>query len=184
MSSSAYILPIDTDSEIDVAIIPNEMYDITINRQKLKIQEYFISHPKLMFSFVGFNSALKLANQLASDKKCKCNYLIPWITKYQVDNNTRDVKLTFSQQVAEYRYMILNWYPSPSISNMRYLSNIALGIIQDLGVYRYYLGNNLQTCSLSNKPYIRNIFGDDNRKLYVYVLNIFSNNYNSYNNNV
>ena len=36
MSSSAYILPIDTDSEIDVAIIPNEMYDITINRQKLK----------------------------------------------------------------------------------------------------------------------------------------------------
>jgi hypothetical protein len=177
--SSAFILPTETDSEIDIAIIPNEMYDITINRQKIKIQEYFITHPKLMFSFIGYNSSLKLANQLAYDKKCKCSYLIPWVTKYQVENNTNSVKITFSQQVTEYRYMILNWYPSPNISNMRYLSNIALGIIQDLGLYRYYLGNNLQGCNLSNKPYIRNLFGDDNRKLYVYVLNIFSNNYNN-----
>ncbi len=180
--SSVFILPTETDSEIDVAIIPNEMYDITINRQKLKIQEYFIDHPQLMFSFIGYNSALKLANQLAYDKKCKCSYLIPWITKYQVENNTAKIKLTFSQQVSEYRYMILNWYPSPNISNMRYLSNIALGIIQDLGLYRYYLGNNLQGCGVSNKPYLKNKFGDDNRKLYVYVLNIFSNNYNSYSN--
>ena len=177
--SSAFILPTETDSEIDIAIIPNEMYDITINRQKIKIQEYFVKHPKLMFSFIGYNSALKLANQLAYDKKCKCSYLIPWITKYQVENNTNSVKLTFSQQVSEYRYMILNWYPSPNISNMRYLSNIALGIIQDLGLYRYYLGNNLQGCGVSNKPYLKNLFGDDNRKLYVYVLNIFSNNYNN-----
>ena len=128
---------------------------------------------------VHTHSPLKLANQLASDKKCKCSYLIPWVTKYQVENNTNSVKLTFSQQVSEYRYMILNWYPSPNISNMRYLSNIALSIIQDLGLYRYYLGNNLQGCSLSNKPYLKNLFGDDNRKLYVYVLNIFSNNYNN-----
>jgi len=179
MSQSFILLPTETDSEIDVAIIPNEMYDITINRQKIQIQQYFIKNPKLMFSFIGYNSALKLANQLAYDKKCKCSYLIPWITKYQVENNINNVRLTFSQQVSEYRYMILNWYPSPTISNMRYLSNIALGIIQDLGLYRYYLGNNLQGCGLSNKPYLRNIFGDDNRKLYVYVLNIFSNNYNN-----
>jgi hypothetical protein len=78
--------------------------------------------------------------------------------------------------------MIKYYYPSPTISNMRYLSNIALGIIQELSLYRYYLGNNLDFCTPLNKPYIKKVFGDDKKKLFVYILNIFSNNYN--NNNV
>lgn len=176
---SSIIIPLETDSELDTAIIPNEIYDITINRNKTAIQDYFIENPRLMFSFVGFNSALKLANQLSSDRKCGCFYNIPWITKYQVDNDLNKIKLTFSQQVSEYRYMIQYYYPSPTISNMRYLSNIALGIIQELGLYRYYLGNNLESCTLLNKPYIKKVFGDNKKKLYVYILNIFSNKYNN-----
>lgn len=173
------LLPIDTDAEIDVAIIPNAMYDMTIQRNKLQIQEYFVQHPKLMFSFVGFNGALKLSNQLAYDKKCNCSYTIPWVTKYQVDNNiTMQIALTFSQQVAEYRYMISRWYPSPVISNMRFLSNIALGIIQDLGVYRYYIGNNLQPCPYTSKPYLKNLFKSE-REFMVYIMNNFSGKYNN-----
>lgn len=176
----AYIIPIDTDAQIDTAIIPNELYDMTIARQKLQIQEYFVRHPKLMFSFVGFNGALKLSNQLAYDKKCNCSYTIPWITKYQVDNDIKiPIALTFSQQVAEYRYMISHWYPVQQISNMHYLSNIALGIIQELGIYRYYLGNNLEPCPYTNKPYLKNVFGDNKRQFMVYIQNNFSGKYNN-----
>ena len=32
-----------------------------------KIQEYFVEHPKLMMSFVGFNAVLKMSNKLSSE---------------------------------------------------------------------------------------------------------------------
>ena len=42
--------------ELDTLLIPNEIYDFTINKNTKKIQEYFVEHPKLMMSFVGFNA--------------------------------------------------------------------------------------------------------------------------------
>ena len=71
-----------TTEELDEAIIPWAIYNETINHEKLKIQTYFILHPSLLFSFVGYNGTLKLANQLASNLKCGCFYNIPWKTYY------------------------------------------------------------------------------------------------------
>ena len=111
-----------------------------------------------MYQFVGYNGALKLANQLSSNKKCGCYYTIPWLTYYGKENNIQKTVLSFSQQVEEYRYMILYWKPSPTLSYMQYLSQIALSMVLDISQYFYYQSNNLQSCSLFQKKYYSNNF--------------------------
>ena len=172
---NSFILPLDVASEIDVALIPNAIYDDTIERNKKNIENYFITHPKIMYSFVGFNSALKLSNQLASQRKCNCFYLIPWITKYQADHDKtgQRMRITFNQQVMEYRYMSQFWLPSPVISNMMYLSRIALGIIQQISLYRTYLSNNLEYCTIYTEPWYINNF-QTQKQFYVYVIKYLS----------
>jgi hypothetical protein len=163
------IINFTTTEELDESIIPWDIYNETINKQKLKIQSYFILHPKLLFSFVGYNGALKLANQLASNKKCGCLYTIPWKTYYDEKNNTKKTTLTFTQQVDEYRYMILYWNPSPKKSYMQYLSQIALGMILQIKLYTYSLQNNLEYCTIFREKYYTNNFQNVQLfKLYIY----------------
>ena len=167
------IINFTSTKEMDIAIIPNVIYDDTISRRKLKIEDYFILHPKLLFSFVGYNGKLKLANQLAYDKKCGCFYNIPWITNYQVENNFKELTLSFSQQVEEYRYMIQNWTPSPNISNMQWLSQIALTMILDIKQFSYYTQNNLETCSIFQKKYYIDNF--TSKKQFInYINNLYN----------
>ena len=154
------IINFSSSAEMDNAIIPEVIYNETINKEKLKIQNYFILHPRLMYSFIGFNGALKLSNQLASNKKCGCFYNIPWKTHYSEQNNTKMTSLSFSQQVEEYRYMILFWTPSPKTSHMQYLSEIALSMILDISQYMYYLSNNLEPCAIYQKQYYKNNFNN------------------------
>ena len=41
--------------------------------------------------------------------------------------------------------MIKYWYPNNEISNLRYLSSIALGMVQNIYRFNYNLENNLAT---------------------------------------
>ena len=41
----------ETEKELDTLLIPNEIYDLTINRETFKIQQYFINNPKQFFFF-------------------------------------------------------------------------------------------------------------------------------------
>ena len=152
------IVNFNSDEDIDNAIIPNDIYNETINKETVKIEDYFILHPHLLLSFVGYNSALKLANELSSNKKCGCFYKLPWITHYQHVNNTEKLSLSFSQQVEEYRYMIRYWIPSPVKSHMQYLSEIALSMIQNIKQYTYYRTNNREDCTIFQKKYYKNNF--------------------------
>lgn len=157
-----------TTEELDKYLIPEEIYTETINKQKFKIQNYLILHPVLLKSFVGFNGALKLANQLASNKKCSCYYYMPWKTHYDELYNKKKTILSFTQQVDEYRYMILNWTPSPRMSYMQYLSQIALGMILEIKQYIYYISNNLDPCSICIKPHYKNNFSERSFKTYIF----------------
>lgn len=151
---------VDTEKELDDLLIPNEIYDLTINREKSKIQSYFIDHPDLMLKFVGFNSKLKHASYLSSQRKCGCFYNIPWITKYSATNNTKKSILLFNHQVKLYNYMIKYWYPNKDISHMRFLSSIALDILNLFKRFNYNINNNLNDSSLINKSYIKNKFNN------------------------
>ena len=157
-----------TIEELDKYLIPEAIYTETINKQKFKIQNYLIMHPLLLKSFVGFNGALKLANQLASNKKCSCYYYMPWKTHYDELYNKKKTILSFTQQVDEYRYMILNWTPSPRMSYMQYLSQIALGMILEIKQYIYYISNNLDPCSICIKPYYKDNFNERSFKTYIF----------------
>jgi hypothetical protein len=174
MNQNVTILNVNTNKEIDNAIIPEVIYNETINKEREKIENYLILHPKLLLSFVGYNGALKLANQLASDKKCGCYYKIPWLTHYASINNLKVIGLSFSQQVEEYRYMILYWKPSPEISHMQYLSQIALTMIQQIRQFLYYRTNNLEYCTLNTLKYYTNNFNNE-RAFLVYLNLNFSN---------
>jgi hypothetical protein len=133
----------EPEKELDKLLIPHEIYNLTINKETKQIELYFIANPSLMFSFVGFNSKLKHADYLASERKCSCFYVVPWLTEYAFQNNLTKSILLFNQQVRFYRYMIKYWYPNTEISYMRYLSSIALGMIQNIYRFNYNLENNL-----------------------------------------
>lgn len=173
------IINFTTTEALDNDIIPQEIYNLTINKETLQIQNYFILHPKLLYSFVGYNGALKLANQLSSQKKCGCFYKLPWVTHYAYVNNLKDVSISFSQQVEEYRYMIRFWTPSPKMSYMQYLSQIALAMILDISQYMYYLSNNLEPCTIYTKKYYTNNFSSPQVFRY-YIFKNFANINNKY----
>ena len=145
----------EQSKELDRLLIPNEIYDLTLQKDTEAIEKYFILNLDLMAQFVGFNSTLKKANSLASERKCGCFYKIPWITRWAYENNQKKTILLFNQQVKEYRYMIRYWYPSPEISYMRYLSAIALNLFLIIKRYIYNTNNNLVCSEIQCK---KNIF--------------------------
>lgn len=155
---------------MDLSLIPNEIYNETINKEKNKIENYFILNPLLLKSFVGFNGALKLANQLSYNKKCGCFYKIPWKTYYSSINNTNETIISFSQQVEFYRYMITFSIPSLEISYLKYLSDIALDMMLVINQFLYYRANNLEYCTIYNKKYYSNNFKND--KLFIKYINL------------
>lgn len=142
-----------SQKELDEFLIPNEIYNETISKEKLKIQKYFINNPKLLYKFVGFNSKLKFADLLKNNRKCGCFYTVPWKTKYADLNNLDKTILLFNQQTLVYRYMIRYWYLEDGNSYLRYLSNIALEIISDLRRINHNLSNNLEYSFVFHRPW-------------------------------
>lgn len=132
-------------TELDKLLLPAVLYNAVLNRRKVFITKYLEKHPKLALKILQFNQTLKMANSYNAQNKCGCPYTIPWFTQYQKTNNKKLV-ISFNQQVDMYRYMIRYWYPSTSISNMRYLSNIALQLLLNISMAWYYISNNLQPC--------------------------------------
>ncbi len=147
-------------SEIDRLLIPNVIYEPTINRNKKIITEYLFNNPNFAIQFVGFYSQLKNTNRLASERKCNCFYKMPWLTKYASDNNILKTYLLYDQQLEEYRYMIRYNYPSLQQSYIVYLSNIVLSIILDMKRFKYNMDNNKDVNAIFHKygKYFKTLF--------------------------
>lgn len=158
--------------ELDRLLIPNEIYNLTIQKNTDALNTYFINHPNLMKSFIGFNSTLKNANRLSDERKCGCFYTIPWKTKYAVENNRNRSILLFNLQVKQYAYMIKYWYPNTETSYMRYLSSIALNLLLILKQYQYYVENNLVCTSLNCNKYFSKKFKNV-KEIKIYLKNLF-----------
>ena len=129
-------------ADLDRLAIPAGIYTETLAHNTGAIVTYFENNIPVLLGFAGYNSALKKANQLNSDRKCGCLYTFGWQTQYAVVNGvTGSLYLTFSQQVELYQYMIANWYGNPPASYMRYLSAIALMILLRLKQTKYLIEN-------------------------------------------
>jgi hypothetical protein len=69
--------------------------------------------------------------------------------------------------------MILNWYPSPRLSHMQYLSQIALGMILMINQYWYAIQNNLNDCALFQQKWYTSTF--DNATIFrLYMIKYFT----------
>ena len=167
------ILPLENKiQQIDKQVIPNAVYDLVIERKKLQLKKYLEQHPKLMFNISQFNQALKVSNNYECQNKCNCAYKIPWVTKYGADNGKgNNVYLSFTQQVELYRYMIRYWYPSPQISNMRFLSMVALGTLQELKLDKTLIGEGKNPCVVGQKDVIVGKVFDTNYQFLQYLNN-------------
>jgi len=158
------IINFGSTENMDNDVVPHVLYNMTINKETLNIQNYLITHIPLLYSFVGFNGALKLANQLNANKKCGCFYVFPWKTEYDEINGTAKTSLLFSQQVDLYRYMIAN----SNTSHMKYLSTIALQMILQINLYLYYISNNRDPCFIfQQKWYSENFTNINAFKTYI-----------------
>lgn len=152
------IINFGTTENMDKEIIPEVIYTLTINKNTINIQDYFIKHIPLLYSFVGFNGALKLANQLNVNKKCGCYYILPWKTHYAEMNDTIKTSLLFIQQVDLYTYMIKN----SNTSYMKYLSGIALQMVLNINLYLYYITNNKDPCFIFREKWYKDNFTNEN----------------------
>lgn len=146
--------------EIDKLLIPNAIYNLTINKKTKELIKYFIVNPSLGIKFVGFYSQLKITNRLASDRKCNCFYKVPWLTKYAYDNKIEKTILLYGQQLEEYRYIIRYNYPSPQQSYMKYLIDIIFPMLYDVKRFKYNQDNNLDTNAIYHIyfPYFKNYY--------------------------
>jgi len=138
------IIVYTTTADLDRLSVPSAIYSETIAKNTIAITTYFENNPQVMLQFVGFNSALKLANQLNYEEKCGCFYTFSWNTQYNVVNSVSKTILNFSQQVELYQYMLQNW--NNGLSYMRYLSAIALGILLKLKRAKYNIQAGLCNC--------------------------------------
>ena len=136
--------------ELDKLVLPAVLYNAVINKRKNVILKYLEKHPKLALKIFNFNQTLKIASSYKAEDKCGCFTTIPWFTQYQKEQNKPRMIISFTQQNELYRYMIQYWYPYPNISNMRYLSNLAMGLLQNVKLAWSYIGNNLQPCYNQN----------------------------------
>jgi hypothetical protein len=161
-------LPNDyTAKDIDLALIPADIYTLTMEKKTEQIENYFIKHPRVMNAFAGFNGKIKMAANLLSNLKCSCYYKMEWVTQYQVENSTTGTLLTFFQQAQIYRYMIIE---SSEYSYMKYLSNIALGMLLNIKQFRYNLESNLTDCLIFRKQYYtQNFVSQVQFRKYVYT---------------
>ena len=64
--------------------------------------------------------------------------------------------------------MIRYWYPSMEMSHMRYLSSIALDIINEIRRFKYNISNNLISNNMIHKEYFKNKF-NNNREFILYI---------------
>ncbi len=138
------IIVYTTTADLDRLCVPSAIYSETIAKNTTAITTYFENNPQVMLQFVGFNSALKLANQLNYEEKCGCFYTFSWNTQYNIVNSVSKTILNFSQQVELYQYMLQNW--NNGLSYMRYLSAIALGILLKLKRAKYNIQAGLCNC--------------------------------------
>ena len=133
-------------SELDVKILPYEIHELIINKDKLAIIDYLEENaknindanirnntelPDLIHQIFNFDQKLKLAYNYYLQKRCICPIKIPWMTKDTIDNNS----LSQITQAKFYRFMILHWYECDDmfyqISNFRYLVNIVTILLQN-----------------------------------------------------
>ena len=107
-------------------IIPHQIYDYVITRNRQQLVLFFYNNPQNITTFLGFVSRLYLAGQYLKAGKCCCFFVVPWVTEYGYTNGLTNTVLTYAQQVALYYYFMKNISYKGNINDITYLMSIIL----------------------------------------------------------
>ncbi len=101
-------------------VIPMSLYDDVIHRKKNLIIEKLKRDTNLLSQLTQFyNIQLQSAYKMEFQAKQGRGYRVPWISKYQITNQTNQMLLSFDQQYQLLQYLLRN----PNC-NLNYLINI------------------------------------------------------------
>jgi len=115
---------------LDNDLLPNEYYDIIINRNTKELRKKLIENKILSQKIIRFyyNQILN-AYRFQWNNKNGTQYKMPWLTYIQVNNNSNEVIVSFSEQWRLFQYIHTNQQRNGyTRSNFAYLINIVNSI--------------------------------------------------------
>ena len=106
---------------LDNDIIPEVLYQSVINRNSIKVKELLLTNRQLLYKIISFYyKTITNAYKMEMNNKKGSQIKVPWIAKYNIDNETNDMIVTFEQLWNLYIY--INKYKT---NYMNLISNFA-----------------------------------------------------------
>jgi hypothetical protein len=115
---------------LDKDLLPNEYYDIIINRNAKELRKKLIENKILSQKIIKFyyNQILN-AYRFQWTNKNGTQYKMPWLTYIQVNNDSNEVVISFTEQWKLFQYIHMNQQRNGfTRSNFAYLINIVNSI--------------------------------------------------------
>ena len=115
---------------LDNDLLPNEYYDIIINRDTKELRKKLIENKILSQKIIKFYyNQILTAYRFQWNNKNGIQYKMPWLTYIQVNNDSNEVVISFSEQWRLFQYIHTNQQRNGfTRSNFAYLINIVNSI--------------------------------------------------------
>jgi len=115
---------------LDNDLLPNEYYDIIINRDTKELRKKLIENTILSQKIIKFYyNQILTAYRFQWNNKNGTQYKMPWLTYIQVNNDSNEVVISFSEQWRLFQYIHTNQQRNGfTRSNFAYLINIVNSI--------------------------------------------------------
>ena len=111
---------------LDNDLLPNEYYDIIINRNTKELRKKLIENKILSQKIIKFYyNQILTAYRFQWNNKNGTQYKMPWLTYIQVNNDSNEVVISFKDQWKLFQYIHMNQQRNGyTKSNFAYLINI------------------------------------------------------------
>ena len=115
---------------LDNDLLPNEYYDIIINRNTKELRKKLIENKILSQKIIRFYyNQILTAYRFQWNNKNGIQYKMPWLTYIQVNNSSNEVVISFTEQWKLFQYIHTNQQRNGyTKSNFAYLINIVNSI--------------------------------------------------------
>jgi hypothetical protein len=130
-------------SQIDIDILPNDIYADVLARNYNNVRSYVISNPTIIQQLSFLNRAIRSSYNYISKGNCGNSYNLTYTSKFSVDNSVSLVTLNPQQLYEMYRFIVNIRMTN---SNVAYLMNVAFSLTNQLQSAKRTILNNGQVC--------------------------------------
>jgi hypothetical protein len=116
-------------SQIDIDILPNDIYADVLARNYNNVRSYVISNPTIIQQLSFLNRAIRSSYNYISKGNCGNSYNLTYTSKFSVDNSVSLVTLNPQQLYEMYRFIVNIRMTN---SNVAYLMNVAFSLTNQL----------------------------------------------------